>query len=70
MTSDYFTLWHAANNGSGKLKWFVSRGGRPDAYYVDSRRTIRRYATLEAAEKVARTLNNTAPQAEHVWNIN
>lgn len=70
--SDQF-VWHAANNGSQKMRWFVcrdrhaddpergSRGSTEYLYgsacnYAPSGR-LRKFASYEAAQKVADALN-------------
>jgi glucan-binding YG repeat protein len=61
--------WEPANNGSGKMMWFVQRqgadrgdwpGGSDKWYYRDSNGRLVRFATCEAAYKVAAGMNAAA----------
>lgn len=57
------TLWEAASNGANRRHWFVMRylygPGVTGQCYETSRGTVRRYASMAAAQRVADRLNRT-----------
>lgn len=51
--------WHAANNGAGKMRWFVCRGAPGKMEYFETEGgKLRRFASHEAAECAAHNLNH------------
>jgi hypothetical protein len=49
--------WIPASNGSGARHWFVCKPGTPNKEHKSTRGTLIRYASYEAAQKVATQLN-------------
>lgn len=52
-------LWQAANNGAGRLRWFVYRDAPEiqDRYLWTSNDRLLRFASCEAAQRRADQLN-------------
>jgi len=59
-------MWIAANNGAGKRRWYVMNDD-PNApldqrYYTSSDNRLVRYASKQAAQETADTLNRRRQQ--------
>ena len=56
----YWAKWKPSTHGAGKRHWFVSKGGdgiTPRQDHENSKGDLIRYASYEAAKKVADRLN-------------
>lgn len=60
-TYEDWTQWHAANNGAKTNRWFVCKGHPATSYHKNTKGQLVRYASFEAANKSAATLNQVSP---------
>lgn len=53
--------WQPANNGSGKMRWFLWRDvpAIMDCYYWNTDGTLKRFASADAARKFAAKENHS-----------
>lgn len=57
-------MWQAANNGAGKMRWFLIKEtpGEPTQYHERKDGQLRRFGSYEAANRAAELLNK-APRS-------